>query len=66
MITYVLASEKGTSVKAAGWKELYTTKARPRGWDTPIRPRTSVSQEAKTLWEITVIPTSPASPPTDP
>lgn len=53
LITYVLASEQGTSVKAAGWKELYTTKDRPKGWDVPSRPRESGSQVPKTLWEMT-------------
>ena len=53
LITYVLASETGTSVQAAGWKVLYTTKDRPNGWNTPSRPRTvKAPTEAKTLWEV--------------
>lgn len=50
--TYVLASEEGTSLRAAGWTCLYQTSARTAGWDTPSRPRVSGPQEAKTLWEM--------------
>ena len=52
LITYVLASESGASVKAAGWREVYTTRDRPEGWNTPSRPRQSGPQEPKTLWDI--------------
>jgi hypothetical protein len=37
MGTYTLATEPGTSLIAAGWKELYRVKG--RSWDTPARPR---------------------------
>lgn len=53
LITYILASEPGTSLRAAGWQELYTTRNRPKGWDTPARRRESGPQEPKTLWEAT-------------
>lgn len=36
-ITYVLGSEGGISVSAAGWKHVGTV--RGRSWDTPSRPR---------------------------
>lgn len=52
LITYTLATEPGTSLKAAGWRVLYETKERPQGWDTPSRRRSSGRQEAKTLWEV--------------
>lgn len=51
LITYTLATEPGTSLDAAGWKVLYQTSTRPKGWDTPSRPRTSGEQVSKTLWE---------------
>lgn len=53
LITYVLASESGGSLKASGWKELYATKPEPNGWNRPnrVRPRTEYDSIAKTLWE---------------
>jgi hypothetical protein len=52
LITYTLAEEPGTSLRAAGWKELYTTKDRPGGWDAPSRPRdVKAPTGPKTLWE---------------
>jgi len=51
LITYTLATESGASLRAAGWKVLYETVARPNGWDTPSRRRTSGPQVAKQLWE---------------
>lgn len=53
LITYTLATESGASLRAAGWKVLYETRERPKGWDTPSRRRTSGPQVAKTLWEVT-------------
>lgn len=52
LITYTLASEPGTSLRAAGWQVLYETKHRGKGWDTPSRRRTSGPQVAKQLWEV--------------
>lgn len=52
LITYTLAAETGTSLRAAGWRVLYQTSERPQGWDTPSRRRRSGSQAAKTLWEV--------------
>jgi hypothetical protein len=52
LITYTLASEPGTSLVAAGWKALYTTKDRPNGWNMPGRPRVvNAPTGQKTLWE---------------
>ena len=37
-LTYILSSESGASLRAAGWHYLWTVKG--RSWDTPSRPRT--------------------------
>jgi hypothetical protein len=37
-LTYILASEDGASLRAAGWEPLWTV--RGRSWDAPSRPRT--------------------------
>lgn len=51
LITYTLVSEAGTSLKAAGWKDVYQTEE-TRAWDRPNRPRVSTHPlEQKTLWE---------------
>jgi hypothetical protein len=48
--TYILASEDGTSLKAAGWRVVHAVKG--RSWDTPSRRRTDQHPtEDKTLWE---------------
>lgn len=55
LITYTLITEPGTSLKAAGYKIVGQTKARPKGWDTPSRPRVMPEKYPtgqKTLWEI--------------
>jgi hypothetical protein len=50
LITYTLASESGTSLRAAGWREVYRTKG--GSWDTQSRPRVDTHPtEQKTLWE---------------
>lgn len=52
LITYTLASEPGNSLRASGWRELYTTKDRPDGWNMPNRPReVKAPTGPKTLWE---------------
>ena len=52
LITYVLASESGTSIKAAGWRVVGET--RGGSWNVPSRPRVDKAPtEMKTLWEIT-------------
>ena len=37
-LTYILSSEDGASLRAAGWHFLWKVKG--RSWDTPSRPRT--------------------------
>lgn len=37
-LTYILSSESGASLRAAGWRELWTTGG--GSWDRPGRPRT--------------------------
>ena len=41
IITYILASEPGTSLKAAGWT--HETDVKGRGWSCPSRPRTTTA-----------------------
>lgn len=49
-ITYILASERGYSVEAAGWRCVGKTKA--EGWNRPSRPRVDTHPvEQKLLWE---------------
>lgn len=51
LITYVLASESGGSLKASGWKELYKTPG--RSWSVPSRRREDKHPLGqKTLWEV--------------
>jgi len=50
LITYTLASERGTSLTAAGWRSLYEVKG--RSWSCPSRPRVDTHPLGqKTLWE---------------
>ena len=50
LITYTLASETGTSLTAAAWKELYTTPG--KSWSVASRPRVDKHPLGqKTLWE---------------
>ena len=52
-ITYVLDTEPGTSVAAAGWKVVAQTK--PEGWDRPGRPRVDLyPEQAKLRFEVAV------------
>lgn len=51
LVTYTLASEIGTSLRAAGWTALYQTEG--GSWDCPSRPRVDTHPlEQKTLWEV--------------
>lgn len=51
LITYILESEKGTSLKASGWKCL--GKAGGKEWTGIRRPRVSkYPSEMKQLWEV--------------
>jgi len=50
LITYILSSETGTSLKAAGWKVLGV--AGGGKWHRKERPRVDIHPiEQKTLWE---------------
>lgn len=50
LVTYTLASEAGTSLRAAGFHALYETKG--GSWSCPSRPRVDAHPtEQKTLWE---------------
>lgn len=52
LITYTMAAEAGSSLKAAGWRVLAERPAR-KGWDAPSRPRTDNSPVGiqRLLWE---------------
>lgn len=48
--TYTLASEPGTSLRAAGWRVIH--EVRGRSWDCPSRPRVDRHPlQQKLLWE---------------
>ena len=50
LITYTLAEEPGTSLRAAGWRIVGQTKG--GSWDCPSRPRVDKAPTGqKTLWE---------------
>ena len=50
LVTYTLEEERGTSLKAAGYKELYKTKG--GSWDCKSRPRFDKHPtDKKKLWE---------------
>jgi hypothetical protein len=52
LVTYILASEPGISLNAAGWKNVGELKAR-KTWDFPSRPRVNKQpQQAKIRYEI--------------
>ncbi len=51
LITYTTVDEPGTSLRAAGWKALYETRA--RSWNMPGRPREDKHVIAqRRLWEV--------------
>lgn len=55
MITYTLPSESGASLRAAGFVAVGQTRAAPKGWDTPGRPRDipeKYPKGSKIRWEI--------------
>lgn len=50
LLTYTLATEPGTSLRAAGWREVGRTGA--RSWDRPGRPRIDKQEpQARIRWE---------------
>jgi hypothetical protein len=52
LITYTLASESGSSLRAAGWQVIAERQQR-QGWNTPSRPRVDTTDHGlqRTLWE---------------
>lgn len=53
LVTYTLASESGSSLRAAGWRVIGERSPRP-GWSVPSRPRLDDSTDhdvQRTLWE---------------
>ena len=51
LITYTLITEPGTSLRAAGWRDLYVTPG--RSWSVPSRPREDKHPLGqKQLWEV--------------
>lgn len=51
LVTYTLATESGTSVKAAGWTQVGAV--RGRSWDCPSRPRVDRTPTQDRLrWEV--------------
>lgn len=52
LITYTLLEEHGTSIRAAGWREIGA--AGGGSWNSPSRPRVDKHPTGqKTLWEVT-------------
>ncbi len=53
VITYTLADESGSSLRAAGWKVIGQRPAR-KGWSVPARPRDNERyvSAARQLWEV--------------
>ena len=55
MITYTLPEESGASLRAAGFIPKADTRASPKGWDVPGRPRKTEAKYPrgrKIRWEI--------------
>lgn len=53
LVTYTLASESGSSLKASGWTVVAELPARgPKGWNTPSRPRVEVAGQERLRWEL--------------
>lgn len=51
IVTYTLADEPGTSLRAAGWRALYQTPG--KSWSVPSRPRVDRHPLGqKTIWEM--------------
>ncbi len=55
LVTYILASERGTSLRAADWRRVAEVDG--RSWSCPSRPRVDKHPtEDKIRWEVTVGP----------
>ncbi len=57
LVTYTLASEPGTSLRAAGWQEV--AQVRGRSWNCTSRPRATRSTVDKRRWESSAPRTAP-------
>ena len=64
VITYTLASEPGTSLKAAGWREVGQVCG--RSWDRRARPRAPRALHDKRRWESPPSALPPSSQPGGP
>lgn len=53
LVTYTLATEPGTSLRASGWKAVSSRGPRD-GWDTPARARENTANPGRVRWERTV------------
>jgi len=52
LVTYTLATEPGTSLRAAGWRDVARVKA--ESWSRPSRPRVDLQPEQEKIrWEVT-------------
>jgi hypothetical protein len=52
LVTYTLAAEPGTSLRAAGWRVVAAV--RGRTWNCPSRPRSVTSGVDKRRWEVSL------------
>ena len=60
LVTYTLPSESGSSLRAAGYVNLYTTPG--RSWSVPTRPRVDTHPLGqKLLWERVIEPLRPCA-----
>lgn len=50
LVTYTLASEPGTSLRAAGWRVVGEVK--PQTWDRPNRARDPGDPQERLRWEV--------------
>lgn len=57
LVTYTLAAEPGTSLRAAGWREVAAV--RGRTWNCPSRPRSVTASVDKRRWEAGLPSTAP-------
>jgi hypothetical protein len=60
IITYTLASEPGTSLRASGWVE--DERVHGRRWSCPSRPRTTAELGPKIRWAKAFRAAAPAAP----
>lgn len=56
LVTYTLAAEPGTSLRATGWREVAAV--RGRTWNCPSRPRSAHAGADKRRWEVNLPPSA--------